>query len=84
MFSKKLNEKINNEALNFVIKENKRLKRENQRLRESLDNISHLKNEYKKLIEQVHGMKNEYANKLKEFDILKIEYMKKLDEITNK
>ena len=83
LFSRKTKE-VNKEALSVVLKENKRLKRENQNLRNELEEVSKLKNGYKELIDQVHKMKLEYVNKLNEFDELKAKYAKELDEITKR
>jgi len=83
LFSRKSKE-INEEAIDIVLKENKRLKRENQNLRNELEEVSKLKNGYKELIDQVHKMKIEYANKLDEFDKLKTQYEKELEKITNR
>lgn len=83
IFSHK-SEEINEEALSVVLKENKRLKRENQNLRNELDSVFKLKETYKELIDQVNNMKIEYLNKLKEFDILKEKYTKELEKITNR
>lgn len=81
---KRTEEKANSEALKIVMKENARLKRENQNLRNELDSVMNLKETYTELIEQIHNMKIEYLNKLKEFDILKEKYTKELDKITNR
>ncbi|MBQ7066345.1 MAG: hypothetical protein IJN92_05950 [Lachnospiraceae bacterium] len=78
MFKSK-SEKISEQAVEIVLKENKRLKLENQKLRESLDKIGKLKNEYKELIENLNGIKKEYLEKLESFDKLENEYKKKLE-----
>lgn len=83
LFSRKSKE-VNEEAVNIVIKENKRLKRENQNLRNELEEVSKLKNAYKELIDQVHKMKLEYINKLNEFDELKAKYAKELEDIIDR
>lgn len=75
----KNNRKINNETLTILINENKRLKRENQRLYDSLNELDRYKNEYKVLIDKLKDMKNTYMKKIKEFDKLEKKYRKELE-----
>ena len=65
---------LQKEEASFLINENKRLKRENQRLRESLDEIQIL-------IRKLHGLKDAYSSKIKAFEKLEASYRKELDRL---
>ena len=64
--------------------ENRRLKRENQRLNESLDELQRYKDEYKKLIAELNQIKQIYADKLAAFQSLLENYNKEWQRITNR
>lgn len=81
MFKRK---NINKETLEILLKENKRLKQENYRLQESLDELERYKKEYENLIEILHHVKKEYMQKIKDFDEIEKEYKKELDKIIAK
>ena len=76
-----LNRNVDKETINILLQENKRLKRENQRLHESLDELQQYKDEYRSLIEELKQAKGMYADKLKTFDKIEKEYRKELDRI---
>ena len=65
------------ETLKIIIDENKRLKRENQRLHE----LQRYKDEYKDLIEKVGELKNEYMSKLEAFSTIENNYKKELERL---
>lgn len=69
------------ETLKIIIDENKRLKRENQRLHESLNELQRYKDEYKDLIEKVGELKNEYMSKLEAFSTIENNYKKELERL---
>ena len=71
-----------NESLKIVMAENRRLKRENQRLNESLDELQRYKDEYKKLIAELNQIKQIYADKLAAFQSLLENYNKEWQRIT--
>ena len=73
-----------NESLKIVMAENRRLKRENQRLNESLDELQRYKDEYKKLIAELNHIKQIYADKLAAFQSLLENYNKEWQRITNR
>ncbi|MCI9416326.1 MAG: hypothetical protein HFI82_02775 [Eubacterium sp.] len=73
-----------NESLKIVMAENRRLKRENQRLNESLDELQRYKDEYKKLIAELNQIKQIYADKLAAFQSLLENYNKEWQRITNR
>lgn len=73
-----------NESLKIVMAENRRLKRENQRLNESLDELQRYKDEYKKLIGELNQIKQIYADKLAAFQSLLENYNKEWQRITNR
>ena len=81
MFKRKTISEINDKAVEIILKENERLKRENLRLQESLKELSDYKTEYKKLIEQVSDLKKQYCDKLSEFDLITRTYQDELDKI---
>lgn len=72
---------INKETIKILIQENRRLKRENQRLHESLQALDRYKNEYRSLIDELRQVKECYIGKMKYFDKLENEYRKELDRV---
>lgn len=75
---------INKETIEILLKENKKLKRENYRLQESLDELARYKEEYENLIKTLHSVKKEYIQKVKDFNEIEKEYKKELDKIITK
>lgn len=73
-----LNRNVGKETINILLQENKRLKRENQRLQESLDELGRYKNEYRSLIDEISQVKERYIGKMKDFDKLEKGYRKEL------
>lgn len=82
MFFHKLKSK-NKDIETLLLTENKRLKIENQQLKETLDELDRYKQEYKQLIETVADLKNDYQTKMKQFDHLADEYRKELNRLLN-
>lgn len=76
-----LNRNVEKEAVNVLLQENRRLKRENQRLRESLDELDGYKNEYRGLIDEVKHIKKKYAEKIRTIDKLECAFKKQLRRI---
>lgn len=72
---------INKQTVNIVLQENKRLKCENQRLRESIDELQRYKDEYKNLIEQLNSIKEKYIGKVAEFYEIEKKCRAKLNDI---
>lgn len=81
MFSRK---NVDKETIEVLSKENKRLRRENYRLQESLNELDRYKTEYKNLIEKLNEVKSDYIKKVKEFDDIEKDYKKELDKIVKK
>lgn len=75
------NKNIDKETIKILLQENRRLKRENQRLNESLQALDRYKNEYRSLIDELRQVKECYIEKMKYFDKLEKEYRKKLDRV---
>ena len=48
------------ETVNILLRENKKLKRDNQRLRESLDELERYKKEYRELIGRLSDVEGVY------------------------
>ena len=71
----------NDYAYKLMEKENKRLVRENQRLRNQIDEISELKKEYQKLIDELKGYKEKYKNALNRLDSFENEMRKELTDL---
>ena len=69
------------ETIKILIDENKRLKRENQRLNESLGELQRYKDEYRNLIDELNQVKAVYASKMNEFDRLEKEYRNEFKRI---
>lgn len=80
----KQNRAIQEEAIFALTSENKRLKRENQRLRESLDELERYKAEYCKLIEELNEVKEVYVERIEGFNQIEKEYRKALNQIMDK
>ena len=75
MFNKK------SDVENLLIKENKRLKMENQELREMVESIDKYKEEYSELINKLHELKDEYIKKIEGFNSLESEYRNELEKL---
>lgn len=82
MFKSK-SEKLNEKAMELVLKENARLKRENERLRSFLDETKDDRETYKKLIKQLDSLKEKYIQGISEFEIIQEGYKKQLLDIVN-
>lgn len=67
-----------------LIRENKRLKRENFKLTESLRNLEDYRNEYVELIEELRKMKAEYQERLDDISELEKKYKKELEMLASK
>ena len=78
------NRGVEKETINILLRENKKLKRDNQRLRESLGELERYKKEYKDLNEKLTKLKKSYSIKLKDFEKMELEYNKELRKILNK
>ena len=65
---------VSKETLQILLTENKRLKQENQRLRDFLHELQDYKKEYDRLIASLEQVKASYREKLKDFDKLKQKY----------
>lgn len=74
----------NQEIEDLLLKENKRLKRENRVLTASLEELQRYKDEYKNLIDELNRLKTEYVNKMKLFNEIESEYKKELDKLKKK
>ena len=71
----------NDYAYKLMEKENKRLVRENQRLRNQIDEISELKNEYQNLIDELKKYKEKYKNALDKVDFFESEMRKEFKRL---
>lgn len=78
------NRGVEKETINILLRENKKLKRDNQSLRESLGELERYKKEYKDLNEKLTKLKKSYSIKLKDFEKMELEYNKELRKILNK
>ena len=78
MFS---NKSRNKDIEALLLKENKRLKRENEVLRNNLDNLKEYKEQYKRLIQEMHTLREQYVNKMKLFDEIASEYNSELGKL---
>lgn len=67
-----------------LIRENKRLKRENFKLTESLRNLEDYRNEYVELIGELRKMKAEYQERLNDISELEKKYKKELEMLASK
>lgn len=72
------------ETINILLRENKKLKRDNQRLRESLGELERYKAEYRKLIEELNEVKEVYIERMEEFNQVEKECRKALNQIIDK
>ena len=78
MFS---NKSRNKDIEALLLKENKRLKRENEVLRKNLDDLMEYKEQYKELIQEMHTLREQYVNKMKLFDEIASEYNSELGKL---
>ena len=78
MFS---NKSINKDIEVLLLKENKRLKRENEVLRKNLDDLMEYKEQYKELIQEMYTLREQYVNKMKLFDEIASEYNSELGKL---
>lgn len=72
----------------LLLKENRKLGRENKRLQEEIDflhkqeeSLTEKKYEYESLIEQTKEIRDEYKQKLKDFEKIETEYKQKLQKV---
>ena len=65
----------------LLLKENKRLKRENEVSRKNLDELMEYKEQYKELIQEMHTLREQYVNKMKLFDEIASEYNSELGKL---
>lgn len=79
-----LNRDAEKETVNVLLRENKKLKRDNQRLRESLDELERYKAEYCKLIDELNEVKEVYIERMEEFNQIEKEYRKALNQIMDR
>lgn len=68
-------------TIEVLTKENNRLKREIQSLRETVNKTAVYRDEYKKLVDKLHDLKKEYENRIGELDDIKDMYAKRLEKI---
>lgn len=80
----KANKTQTEETNEDLIRENKRLKRENFKLTETLRNLEDYRNEYVGLIEEMKQMKAEYQERLDDIKELENKYKKELEMIAGK
>lgn len=67
-----------------LLRENKRLKCENQRLRESIEELQRYKDEYKNLIGELSSIKESYVDKIDEFNKIENKYRAELARVKKK
>ncbi len=79
-----LHKNAEKETINILLQENKRLKRDNQRIRESLEELDRYQAEYRSLIDEMNCVKNVYISKAEGFDNLEKEYRKELNRVMGK
>ena len=72
------------ETITILSWENKRLKRENQRLRESLSELERYKKEYRELMGRLSDVEEVYIEKMEGFNQLEKEYRKALNQIMDR
>ena len=67
------------EIENLLVRENKKLRIENEALNSVIEENKELIDEYKDLIKELKDLKKQYHNKLKDITKLENEYKKQLD-----
>ena len=77
----KFTQNTNKETVKILLNENKRLKCENQRLRESIEDLQRYKDEYKMLINELNSIKDSYLKKINNFKKIERDYYIELDKI---
>ena len=71
------------ETIKILTEENKRLKRENQRLTEALDELRQHADSFNELIRHLGAVKETYKKKMTSFDSLEKEYRRELETLMN-
>jgi len=72
----------NDDVVEVLIKENKRLKRENASLKELQSDMEKYRDDYKALMEHVDALREKYIQGIHELHQIEKEYKQKLSEIT--
>ena len=80
----KFTQNTNKEPVKILLNENKRLKCENQRLRESIEDLQRYKDEYKNLIGELSSIKESYTDKIAEFNKIEKKYRAELARVKKK
>ena len=70
-------------AYKLMEKENKRLTVENQTLRDKLDEVDSLKNQYRELIIEMQGYKEKYKTELHNMERMEWQLRLELEKIVN-
>lgn len=84
MFLKKLKKDDKEQIISTLVKENKRLKIENEAIEKRLEEVKNIKKEYEELLLKVASLRDEYENRLQSLDDLTDKYQKELKDITIK
>lgn len=79
MFKKK---ERNDDVIEVLIKENKRLKRENANLKELQSDMEKYRDDYKALMEHVDALREKYMRDIDVLHQIEKEYKQKLKELT--
>lgn len=72
----------NDDVVEVLIKENKRLKRENARFKELQSDMEKYRDDYKALMEHVDALRAKYMQEIDELHQTEKEYKLKLKELT--
>ena len=67
--------------LNIVLKENERLVRENNALRDKIKSIENYLGEYSSIVDEITEYRDEYAKQIQVIKDLEKEYRKELDKL---
>lgn len=75
------NKKLDAQTISLYQKELKKLKRENENLRASVEELDEYKYEYKKLIEKLSDLKEIYSEKIRELNDIKENFSHDLERL---
>ena len=72
----------NDEMMDLLLKENKRLKRENEKFKELQADTEKYRDEYKALLEHVDALREKYMQGIEGLNRIQEEYKEELNKIT--
>lgn len=82
MFFKHFKKNEQEQIISTLLKDNRRLKIENEAMEKKLEDVKNVKKEYDELLLKVASLRDEYESRLQSLDDLTDKYQKELNDIT--